>query len=147
VITKLVKLTMETFLLTHIVEATMVVIYLTSNPMKRTGSPVFWILLEVITELYALSVLFTVNSRKKREERDETSTDLEDQWQVSNEGPEFHALRQVDTRKGGDSAFDRRVEGYQGLTPFGVNVDLLRYNQGVAQGQTQHANPGFTSKA
>ena len=54
------QLTLETVFLTHLVGLVMVVLFLS----KRTSTNAFWILLELVTELYALSVLFTLNSRQ-----------------------------------------------------------------------------------
>ncbi|ORY35809.1 hypothetical protein BCR39DRAFT_585406 [Naematelia encephala] len=64
---RLVALTLETVLLTHIVGATMVIIFLASPASHRSNNNLFWVLLEVVTELYALSVLFTINSRQASE--------------------------------------------------------------------------------
>jgi hypothetical protein len=57
---RFISLTLETVLLTHVVGAVMCVIFLASPPQHRTKNNLFWILLEIITELYALSILFTI---------------------------------------------------------------------------------------
>ncbi|KAL7006524.1 hypothetical protein EMMF5_003945 [Cystobasidiomycetes sp. EMM_F5] len=54
-----IRLTLETVLLTHIIGATLFVLWLTS----RTTTNAFWFFIEIISEMYALSVLFTLNSR------------------------------------------------------------------------------------
>ncbi|KAL7424542.1 hypothetical protein Q5752_000226 [Cryptotrichosporon argae] len=62
---RLVALTLETVLLTHAVGGVMCVLFLTSPARARTGRDAFWALLEIVTELYALSMLFTINARRK----------------------------------------------------------------------------------
>ena len=62
---RLVALTLETVLLTHIVGATMCILFLVNDPRHRTRNNLFWVLLEVTAELYALSVLFTVMSHER----------------------------------------------------------------------------------
>lgn len=57
---RLIALTLETVLLTHIVGAIMCIIFLASPKEHRTKNDLFWVLLEIITELYALSILFTI---------------------------------------------------------------------------------------
>lgn len=54
-------LTLETVLLTHVIGATLFVLWLTS----RTRTNAFWFFIEIIAECYALSVLFTLNSRNR----------------------------------------------------------------------------------
>lgn len=110
VISRLIALTLETVLLTHIVGASMCIIFLASPPARRTQHPLFWILLEVITELYALSILFTINSRRP------ASDDLDD----ANTGGRG-TFGDLPT---GLTALDRQVEGYQGSTPFGVRMGV-----------------------
>lgn len=63
VIRRLIALTLETVLLTHLCGAAMCVLFLSQPAAHRTKTTAFWILLEVITELYALSVVFTINAR------------------------------------------------------------------------------------
>jgi hypothetical protein len=120
VITRLITLTLETVLLTHIVGASMCVIFLASPPSRRTQHPLFWILLEVITELYALSILFTINARRPaKEELDGMSGG----GRTESDG----------VRGSSASELDRRVEGYQGSTPFGVRIAVptLGYQGGM----------------
>lgn len=60
---RLIALTLETVLLTHICGAAMCVLFLSQPAAHRTKTTAFWILLEIITELYSLSVVFTINAR------------------------------------------------------------------------------------
>ncbi|KAI5480351.1 hypothetical protein MNV49_000926 [Pseudohyphozyma bogoriensis] len=53
------RLTMETVFLTHLVGGVMAILFLST----RTRLDAFWVLLEVITELYALSILFTIKRK------------------------------------------------------------------------------------
>ncbi|KEI39403.1 uncharacterized protein L969DRAFT_87362 [Mixia osmundae IAM 14324] len=62
---RIAALTMETVALTHAVGATMCLLFLVAPAAHRTQSNVFWFLLELVTELYALSILFTLNSRRR----------------------------------------------------------------------------------
>lgn len=55
---QVVRLTLETVLLTHAIGATLFVLWLVS----RTRSNMFWFLLEIIAETYSLSILFTLKS-------------------------------------------------------------------------------------
>ena len=112
VISRLIALTLETVLMTHVVGAAMCIIFLASPPARRTQHPLFWVLLEIITELYALSILFTINAR--RPAKDELN-DLSGGGRVS-------IPTVLDTP--GISELDRRVEGYQGSTPFGVRLGV-----------------------
>lgn len=57
---RFIALTLETVLLTHVVGAIMCIIFLASPAAHRTKNNLFWVLLEIITELYALSILFTI---------------------------------------------------------------------------------------
>jgi hypothetical protein len=68
----LLSLTFETVFLTHLCGATMCVIFLASDPKHRTNKDVFWVLIETITELYALSMLFTINARRSLRQPDVT---------------------------------------------------------------------------
>lgn len=63
VIKRLIALTLETVLLTHICGAIMCVLFLSQPAAHRTKTTAFWIFLEIITELYALSIVFTINAR------------------------------------------------------------------------------------
>ncbi|KAJ9124402.1 hypothetical protein QFC22_001202 [Naganishia vaughanmartiniae] len=62
-IRQLITLTLETVLLTHICGAVMCVLFLSQPAQHRTKTTAFWICLEIITELYSLSVVFTINAR------------------------------------------------------------------------------------
>jgi hypothetical protein len=62
-IRQLITLTLETVLLTHICGAVMCVLFLSQPAQHRTKTTAFWIFLEIITELYSLSVVFTINAR------------------------------------------------------------------------------------
>lgn len=90
----------------------MCIIFLASPPSRRTQHPLFWVLLEIITELYALSILFTINSRNAAKD------DLEGVSSGGRQGngPAASAIPV------GQTELDRRVEGYQGSTPFGVRM-------------------------
>ena len=109
-ISRLIALTLETVLLTHIVGASMCIIFLASPAARRTQHPLFWVLLEIITELYALSILFTINARRP------ASDDLYEANSGGRGNLEGVAL--------GMSTLDRQVEGYQGSTPFGVQITV-----------------------
>lgn len=115
VITRLISLTLETVLLTHIVGASMCIIFLASPPARRTQHPLFWILLEVITELYALSILFTINARNPAKD------DLQG---MSGGGRQSANPDSAVIMAMGQTDLDRRVEGYQGSTPFGVRMAM-----------------------
>ncbi|KAJ9106440.1 hypothetical protein QFC21_001586 [Naganishia friedmannii] len=62
-IRRMIALTLETVLLTHICGAVMIITFLSQPSQHRTKTTAFWICLEIITELYALSVVFTINAR------------------------------------------------------------------------------------
>lgn len=111
IITRLISLTLETVLLTHIIGASMCLIFLASPPSRRTQHPLFWVLLEIITELYALSILFTVNARNPAKD------ELEGIGGGGRQG-----VSNPSTILMGQTELDRRVEGYQGSTPFGVRM-------------------------
>lgn len=111
IISRLIALTLETVMLTHIVGASMCIIFLASPPARRTQHPLFWVLLEIITELYALSILFTINSRNP----------VKDQL----DGLSGGGRQGIDAPTAvpmGQTELERRVEGYQGSTPFGVRM-------------------------
>ncbi|KAM0752149.1 hypothetical protein T439DRAFT_324227 [Meredithblackwellia eburnea MCA 4105] len=57
---KVMVLTLETVLVTHVVGAVMAILFF----VKGTRTDAFWLLLSIITECYALSILFTINSRR-----------------------------------------------------------------------------------
>lgn len=107
---RLIALTLETVLLTHLVGGVMCVIFLASPPARRTDQDMFWVLLEIITELYALSILFTINARAKfRRVLGPQSEGTEPPIPLSDKVLPAH-----------QSAIDMQVEGYQGSSPFGV---------------------------
>lgn len=113
IVTRLVSLTLETVLLTHIVGASMCIIFLASPPARRTSHPLFWVLLEIITELYALSILFTINARNPAKD------ELDGMDAGGRQGQSQEATIAL-----GQTELDRRVEGYQGSTPFGIRVAM-----------------------
>jgi hypothetical protein len=119
IVSRLIALTLETVLLTHIVGASMCIIFLASPPARRTQHPLFWVLLEIITELYALSILFTINSRNP----------AKDEPDSFGGGAAGEARSTVIM---GQTELDARVEGYQGSTPFGVRMVMpsLEYQGG-----------------
>jgi hypothetical protein len=133
-ISRLIALTLETVLLTHIVGASMCIIFLASPAARRTQHPLFWILLEIITELYALSILFTINARKP------ASDDL---CEVNSGG-----RGNLEGVTIGMSALDRQVEGYQGSTPFGVRmaVPSLNYQSSTGGVDVSEGNGGASSE-
>ncbi|WVQ97295.1 hypothetical protein IAU59_004406 [Kwoniella sp. CBS 9459] len=108
---KMIALTLETVLLTHIVGGVMCIIFLASPAAHRTKSDIFWVLLEAITELYALSVVFTINSRPP------TAPSTPDSLAT---GSEVKDDRDQLPPNLAQTALDYHVEGYQGSTPFGV---------------------------
>lgn len=111
IVSRLIALTLETVLLTHIVGAAMCIIFLASPPARRTQHPLFWVLLEIITELYALSILFTINSRNPAKDELEVIT-----------GGGRQGGGALPDEVMGQTELERRVEGYQGSTPFGVRL-------------------------
>jgi len=135
VISRLIALTLETVLMTHIVGAAMCIIFLASPPARRTQHPLFWVLLEIITELYALSILFTINARRPaKDELDDLSG-----------GGRVSMPTVLDTP--GISELDRRVEGYQGSTPFGVrlgvtSLDYLDTNTIERESESEQSGQG-----
>ncbi|WVR06118.1 hypothetical protein IAU60_003148 [Kwoniella sp. DSM 27419] len=108
---RMVALTLETVLLTHIVGGVMCVIFLASPAAHRTKSDIFWVLLESVTELYALSVVFTINARTPTSPPSLSSLDS---------GSEPRDPRDQLPSALGQTVLDYHVEGYQGSTPFGV---------------------------
>ena len=121
--TRLISLTLETVLLTHICGGTMCIIFLASPAAHRTSTNIFWVLLEVITELYALSMLFTINARRsiRKVTAGGITVVIED---VENKNDAESMC--VDF---GVSGVERRVEGYQGDAPFGVPLETLLKDQ------------------
>jgi hypothetical protein len=131
----LIALTLETVLLTHVVGGIMCIVFLASPADHRTNNELFWVLLEIVTELYALSVLFTINSRAR--------------VRKVLKGPDHSSSVEIDSKPPetvdfGQTALDRRVEGYQGSTPFGVFVSGLEYNH-VETPQSVASNAGALS--
>lgn len=92
-------------------------------------------LLEIITELYALSILFTINARRPaKDELDDLSG-----------GGRVSMPTVLDTP--GISELDRRVEGYQGSTPFGVrlgvtSLDYLDTNTIERESESEQSGQG-----
>lgn len=107
---RLIALTLETVLLTHLVGGVMCIIFLASPPAHRTDQDMFWVLLEIVTELYALSILFTVNARAK----------FRRVFGPQSEGTEPPIPLSDKVLPADQSAIDKQVEGYQGSSPFGV---------------------------
>ena len=103
--------------MTHICGAMMCIIYLASPPAHRTDKDIFWILLEVITELYALSILFTINARRSLRKAASNGVPSAESGVSESMCVDF-----------GVSGVERRVEGYQGDTPFGVRLEVLGGN-------------------
>lgn len=188
IIHKLQRLTLETVLLTHLMGAAMCVIYLAGDSRWRTGGvggTGFWILLEVIGETWALSIVWTINARSAgmKEEGDTESeatltgidvhlappmialngqdeemgkhpagepeqgsvhaNDCTCRCHSAGSGNTQHRRRgrrrdQMRSWLQGGSALDRKVEGYQGNTPFGVSeMDLELYRIGLKRQDTQ----------
>ena len=125
---RLVALTLETILLTHIVGATMCILFLASDKRARTRNNLFWVLLEVMAELYALSVLFTVMSH----ERTRRGLRADQHWGWESSISEDESDNRDDGR--GD---DSRQRGHD-TTPRGGRPegDSGRNGQG---GQVRHA--------
>lgn len=119
---RLITLTLETVLLTHMCGAAMCIIFLASPAKHRTDKDIFWVLIEIITELYALSILFTVNSRRFIRDPDSSFGTSSDRRKTGDGETMF-------ANGFGVSEVERRVEGYQGDTPFGVAIQPLTYAQ------------------
>lgn len=120
-VTRLTALTLETVLLTHMCGAAMCVIFLASDPKHRTDKDIFWVLIEIITELYALSMLFTINARRdlRRAGGEVVTADLS----VYKSPPELHHGVAA-------SEIERQVEGRRSDSRLDVFVGpiLLRGN-------------------
>ncbi|WWD17608.1 hypothetical protein CI109_102049 [Kwoniella shandongensis] len=117
---RMIALTLETVLLTHMVGGVMCIIFLASPAAHRTQSDIFWVLLEVVTELYALSVVFTINSRTPTSPPSSANSSTEDKEKsIELEDKDQRELPST------ESAIDRHVEGYQGSQPFGVRIFAL----------------------
>ncbi|EAL17419.1 hypothetical protein CNBM2230 [Cryptococcus deneoformans B-3501A] len=110
---RMMTLTLSTVLLTHIVGGVMCIIFIASPSSHRTKSNFLWVLLELITELYALSAVFTINSRVPRSSPSSLYENGKEEDGKFRGGAEFPMTQ---------TALDRQVEGYQGSTPFGVRV-------------------------
>jgi hypothetical protein len=104
IVQRLVALTLETVLLTHACAAVMCVLFLASPAHRRTESAAFWVFLGTITELYALSLLFTINSRSSSGIND---TPGHPRRQEERPGPS--GLTRFDPAD--TSAWDKAVEG------------------------------------
>ncbi|OCF32826.1 hypothetical protein I316_05462 [Kwoniella heveanensis BCC8398] len=127
---KMIALTLETVLLTHIVGGVMCVIFLASPAAHRTKSDIFWVLLEAVTELYALSVVFTINSRPPTVPSTPDSLATDSEAKDGREQLPQHL---------GQTALDYHVEGYQGSTPFGVRPIAINRLQGSEPGSLADA--------
>lgn len=133
-IKKLMGLTMSTVLLTHLCGAAMCVLFLSAPAAHRTKSDPFWVLLEIVTELYALSLLFTINSRSAvrktfegtRVEEGLNDVDLEvkQEDQVPKQGKEINLADSSATL----NWLDRQVEGPQGGPSLLVEMPALSYH-------------------
>lgn len=126
---RMMTLTLSTVLLTHIVGGVMCIIFIASPSSHRTKSNFLWVLLELITELYALSAVFTINSRVSRP----SPSSLHENGKE--EDGEFRGGAECPMTQ---TALDRQVEGYQGSTPFGVRATFSsrcqRNNNGKKSG-------------
>jgi hypothetical protein len=114
IVWRLIALTLETVLLTHICGAVMCVLFLTSPAARRTDSTAFWIFLEVITELYALSLLFTINSRTPGSTAANLTTPVLDY--------QGRAGKEASVLPTDSSVWDRAVEGPSPPTSLAQNA-------------------------
>ncbi|KIR71009.1 hypothetical protein I310_05423 [Cryptococcus deuterogattii CA1014] len=128
---RMMTLTLSTVLLTHIVGGVMCIIFIASPSSHRTKSNFLWVLLEMITELYALSAVFTINSREPPSQPPSLHENEEEEEGKLTRGAEFPMTQ---------TALDRQVEGYQGSTPFGVRVTFFSRHQGVRDGKETRKN-------
>ncbi|KIR97355.1 hypothetical protein L804_05539 [Cryptococcus deuterogattii 2001/935-1] len=128
---RMMTLTLSTVLLTHIVGGVMCIIFIASPSSHRTKSNFLWVLLEMITELYALSAVFTINSREPPSQPPSLHENEEEEEGKLTRGAEFPMTQ---------TALDRQVEGYQGSTPFGVRVTFFSRHQGVRDGKETGKN-------
>lgn len=109
----------------------MCIIFIASPSSHRTKSNFLWVLLEMITELYALSAVFTINSREPPSQPPSLHENEEEEEGKLTRGAEFPMTQ---------TALDRQVEGYQGSTPFGVRVTSFSRHQGVRDGKETGKN-------
>ncbi|WWC66110.1 uncharacterized protein I206_100010 [Kwoniella pini CBS 10737] len=119
---RMVALTLETVLLTHLVGGIMCIMFIASPAAHRTKNNVFWVLLESVTELYALSVVFTINSRTPIDLP--TPDSLESGLEVKDDRAQLPDHL-------GQTILDYHVEGYQGSTPFGVRAIYMPENNQI----------------
>ena len=77
----------------------MCILFLIAPKEHRTKSDLFWVLLEVITELYALSILFTIIQHES------VRSGMKEVYPIVEAGP-------VQLSIGGQTQLDRIVEGY-----------------------------------
>ncbi|WWC86525.1 uncharacterized protein L201_001402 [Kwoniella dendrophila CBS 6074] len=151
---KMIALTLETVLLTHLVGGIMCIIFLASPAAHRTKNDFFWVLLESITELYALSVVFTINSRNPTSPKprgDSITTANTEEKEKPKDAVEEDERNKLPINLA-QTALDYHVEGYQGSTPFGVrpiefmnnnnygNRDSLSSVQGIISSESQYNN-------
>lgn len=118
VIKRLIALTLETVLLTHICGAIMCVLFLSQPAAHRTKSTAFWIFLEIVTELYALSIVFTINARSASRRilvgPKPPTTPIPASPTVSAAPPEPQPTRDFRDQR----QLDFAVEGYQDIPRF-----------------------------
>lgn len=117
---KFIALTLETVLLTHLCGAVMCVLFLSAPASARTRDAFFWVLLEVVTELYALSILFTINTyatvRMEYNNPHPNGTISMDEMEPPSASKQGGAVPPPSDLAG--SALDRWVEGHRGETPY-----------------------------
>lgn len=116
IVKQLIALTLETVFLTHFCAAIMCVLFLVGPPSRRTESPVFWMFLGIITELYALSLLFTINSRSSSTIQRAISNNRKPE-----EKPGPSGLTHFDPAD--TSAWDHAVEGHR------TNLPVVSYGE------------------
>ena len=133
---KFIALTLETVLLTHLCGAIMCVLFLAAPAAARTRDALFWVLLEVVTELYALSILFTINTyatvRMEYNNPHPNGTISLDE--LSSQPLPLPPPPPPDLA---GSALDRWVEGHRGETPYLAHLGKLPWDGdsfAIAQG-------------
>lgn len=140
---RLIALTLETVLLTHIVGAVMCILFLTAPAAHRTKNDLFWVLLEIILELYALSILFTIIHHESIRK-----TMRGDLHHVETSDPSSTKAVHEPTIDMGQTALDRRVEGYI-PSPTDTMTDpihLPALNSSCETGQSARSDhPSFES--
>ncbi|KAJ9094172.1 hypothetical protein QFC19_008022 [Naganishia cerealis] len=119
-IRQLITLTLETVLLTHLCGAIMCVLFLTQPAQHRTKTTAFWIFLEVITELYSLSVVFTINARSsaRRTFHGSPSPPITPPQPIHQEPNDPPSARVVTNNFADQRRLDFAVEGLQEIPRF-----------------------------